>query len=752
MAGRGAVRAWKGLAFGVQSGLIRCIGANGGISMRLAFSMRQAGLALLLSTMLMPMPAQAEPQTQAQSKPRAESFSLAAAMDFPFVAELASNATGTRVAWMRNVGGVRNIWVADAVGMKPRMVTQFSADDGQELTQITLSPDGKTLVFVRGGDHDANWPAEGNLAPDPTSDIAAPSVMLWRADVGGTAAAAPITEGDAPAISATGMLAYVKDGAVWTVGLDGKVPRRLFFDRGRDGSLAWSPDGKKLAFVSDRGDHGFIGIWRAGAASISWLAPSTGRDASPVWSPDGTRVAFTRQPGKGGPPPQTLVEVPDPWSIWTADAATGAGRLAWASGKAKRDSLPDVAGGANLHWAAGDRLVFLSEQTNWQQLYTVPATGGAATRLTPDGFMIEHIAMTPDGTAMVYSANTGAAADDDTRRHIFRVSVAGGPVTALTSGDGLEWTPVGLAGGGTAFVAAGAREAPALAVVDAAGRRTLAGQAAPANFAGAKFVVPKKVQFTAPDGQVVFGQLFETPGGAVKKPGLIFVHGGPPRQMLLGFSYMDYYSNAYAMNQYLAAHGFTVLSVNYRLGIGYGRDFQHAAKGGAAGSSEYQDVVAGARFLAGVPGVDAARLGIWGGSYGGLLTALGLARNSDVFKAGVDFHGVHDWSRFYNEIVGKPALRYEQGDREAFLATAFHASPVADVATWRSPVLLIHGDDDRNVRFSETIDLARRLDAQGVDYEELVIPDEIHGFLRHANWLRAYGASAEFLTRKLGAK
>ncbi len=715
--------------------------------------MRRAGLIGRVGTILLLAPALVLGATfLGATAARAESFNLAGALDFPFVDGLASNAGGTRIAWVRNVGGVRNVWVADAAGGSLRKVTQFSADDGQEITRITLSPDGRTVVFVRGGDHDANWPADGNLPPDPTSDPGAPAVTLWRADAVGSAAAAPVSEGDAPALSATGTLAYVKDGAVWTVGLDGKAPHRLFFDRGHDGSLVWSPDGKRLAFVSDRGDHGFIGIWRDATTPILWLAPSTGHDASPVWSPDGTRIAFTRQPGTGGAPAPTLVEVADPWSLWTADATTGAGQRVWASGKAMRDSFPQVAGGANLHWGAGDRLVFLSEQTNWQQLYAVPAAGGAAVRLTGDGFMVEHVAMTPDGTAMVYSANTGSTADDDTRRHIFRVGVAGGPVTALTSGDGLEWTPVGLAGGGAAFIAAGAREAPALAVVDAAGRRTLSGQAAPADFAGAKFVVPRKVQFTAPDGQVVYGQLFDAPGGTVKKPGLIFVHGGPPRQMLLGFSYMDYYSHAYAMNQYLAAHGFTVLSVNYRLGIGYGRDFQHAAKGGPTGSSEYQDVVAGARYLAGVPGVDAARLGIWGGSYGGLLTALGLARNSDVFKAGVDFHGVHDWSRFYAEIIGNPPLRHEQGDREAFLSTAFHASPVADVATWRSPVLLIHGDDDRNVRFSQTVDLARRLDAQGVAYEEMVIPDEIHGFLRHASWLKAYAASAEFLTRKLGAK
>ena len=175
---------------------------------------------------------------------------------------------------------------------------------------------------------------------------------------------------------------------------------------------------------------------------------------------------------------------------------------------------------------------------------------------------------------------------------------------------------------------------------------------------------------------------------------------------------MGYYSNAYAVNQDLAAHGFVVLSVNYRLGIGYGRAFQQPDHAGPAGAAEYQDVAAGARFLQQVKGVDPARIGIWGGSYGGYLTGLALARNSDLFKAGVDFHGVHDWSLLLNQEA-PPTKRYEQGDFAEAMKVAFQSSPDADVATWRSPVLLIQGDDDRNVRFDQTVDLSRRLDARG---------------------------------------
>src|SRR5262249_21674772 len=121
-------------------------------------------------------------------------------------------------------------------------------------------------------------------------------------------------------------------------------------------------------------------------------------------------------------------------------------------------------------------------------------------------------------------------------------------------------------------------------------------------------------------------------------PALVFSHGGPVRQMLLGFHYMYYYNNAYAMNQYLASRGYVVLSVNYRLGIMYGRAFREPEHAGWRGAAEYGDVLAAARYLQSLPQVDARRIGLWGGSYGGYLTAMGLARNSDLFAAGVDFH------------------------------------------------------------------------------------------------------------------
>jgi dipeptidyl aminopeptidase/acylaminoacyl peptidase len=215
--------------------------------------------------------------------------------------------------------------------------------------------------------------------------------------------------------------------------------------------------------------------------------------------------------------------------------------------------------------------------------------------------------------------------------------------------------------------------------------------------------------------------------------------------MLLGWHPRHYYHNCYAINQYLAARGFVVISLNYRGGSGYGRSFRKAPGRGRRGASEYRDVLAAAGHLKGRPDVDPERIGLWGGSYGGYLTALGLARNSELFAAGVDLHGVHDWS-------ARRDAAWRGTDAPEALRRARDASPVASIEAWRSPVLLAHGGDDRNVDFGQTVDLAARLRERGVEFEQLVFPDEVHDLLLHRHWVEFGRRAAIFLERRLMAR
>ncbi|HJY30416.1 MAG TPA: alpha/beta fold hydrolase [Pyrinomonadaceae bacterium] len=687
-------------------------------------------------------------QTQ---KAAAASFTVEQIKSYPFPNELTASATGARIAWAFNEQGSRNVWVAEGPEFKARRLTNYDVDDGQELTSLSVSADGKYVVYVRGGDHGSNF--DSSVGVNPAMVTTQMKVQIWTVPFAGGEPKL-LGEGDEPLISPkSDRVVFVKERGIWSAPIEGSTPaKRYFYARGDCGAPEWSPDGSRLAFVSNRGDHSFIGVYTNDSTPITYLAPSTSRDASPRWSPDGKRIVFVRRPGNGGAPEPVLERRPQAWSIWTADATTGEGQQLWKSAFTLRGSPPTTQGETNLHWAAAGRIVFLSYLDGWPHLYSIPENGGEPLLLTPGNYMAEYISISNDRRYLVFAANAGTDAGDIDRRHIVKVPVDRAEPVVMTQGKGLEWTP-SVTGDGKyiAYIAATAQRPPLPVVMPASGGKplTIAEDRVPTNFPTAQLVTPKKVVFKAPDGIEVHGQLFEAAGGSAKKPAIVYVHGGPPRQMLLGWHYSDYYTNAYALNQYLASRGYVVLSVNYRLGIGYGHDFHRPEKAGAQGASEYQDVKAGAEYLQRLTQVDAKRIGIYGGSYGGFLTALALARDSKLFAAGVDIHGVHNWTA--ERAAGLLENRYEKiPDVQQALDAAWQSSPVSAIASWKSPVLLIHGDDDRNVRFSQTTDLVRRLDNAGVTYEELVIPDDTHHFMRHSNLVKVDAAVATFFDRVFG--
>jgi len=699
--------------------------------------------------------------------------------------ELAAAQGTDRIAWVAYERGMRNIYTAAAPDFEPVRLTDVEIDDGNDMTSVRVSNDGSMIVFVRG--HTPN--REGWIA-NPTSDADGAERAIWGVRSSG-GPAWRIAEGAGPALSPNGRwVLFTRDGQIHRAPVDanlaaardGDADTRLFTAFGNNGNPVWSPDGSKIAFVSQRGDHSFIGIYDVDRRKVSYLAPGVDYDSSPTFSPDGTRVAFVRRPGEpfgqqvaggggggggrggggrggggggGDQAPGGLRRAAFAGgytlSFWVADVATGAGREFWHAAPGDNSFAPN-----GFEWA-GDNVIFRAEPGNWRHHYSVavpaaaeiPASpygrvfstsepSGASTAtpidLTAGEGIAEFVSVSPDGRYLFYATNVG----DIDRRHIWRTPTAGGEPVQITRGDEIETYPAALASGGFATLTASFNRPLSVAVVrEGTSDPEVIYPELSEEFPAAHHVVPENVVLTAADGLEFHNQLFLPPDiqPGERRPAMLFTHGGPVRQMLLGYHYMHFYHMAYAINQYFASQGYVTISVNYRSGVGYGREFRNAPDTGGRGNSEYQDVLAAGQYLQSRPDVDPERIGLWGLSYGGILTAQGLARNSDIFSAGFDLAGVH--------LRGNSI---EDGD------VSYESSAIGAIDGWRSPVLLLHGDDDRNVAFGQTVGLVQLLRAKGVYHELIVFPDDVHDSLLYDRWLLAFNAGDDFFHRFLVEK
>jgi dipeptidyl aminopeptidase/acylaminoacyl peptidase len=551
-----------------------------------------------------------------------------------------------------------------------------------------------------------------------------------------------IADGHHPIFSPDGtQLLFLQKGQILTASPSGEPSSKpLLVDMGKLSDITWSPEGKRFAFVSNRPGHSIIGIYDVQRQSIIWQSPSLDQDISPSFSPDGSQVAFIRVPAEKVPAFISQREG-QPWSIWVTDVVSGRGRPVWVSDTGRGSVFHPTLSNTNLLWTARQELVFPWEKTGWLQLYSIPARGGAPRAITSGAFEIMHMELSHDRRKLVFSSTQ----DDADRMHVWSVEPGTGAPARLASGATIEDYPQPSADGSLIYALQSDATHALQPVVSRAGKwQKLAPQSVPTDFPSSRLVTPEAVTFAAKDGQQVHAQLFlPKEGGAAKPhPAILFFHGGPRRQMVLGFHPMDAYNWMYACNQYFASEGYIVLSVNYRGGIGYGLDYREADDFGPGGGSELNDLLGSITYLQSRKDVDRSHLGIWGGSYGGLMTALGLARASDSLVAGVDYAGVHNWASFLAS-VGVPA---EPGDAAR---KAFDSSPLATMDQWKSPVLIVQADDDRSVPSSQATELIAALRQRHVEHETVIIPNEIHDLILHSSWITLFSAADEYFARKL---
>lgn len=677
----------------------------------------------------------------------AQDISIEDMMGNAFPTSLISDPNHDQIAWVINQKGVRNLWFAQGPSFTPRQLTDDTEDFGQSISNLVFSPDGGTLYFRKGdgSNRRGEYPNPLSRPDQKNEELSLHSLDLKHGE------SAEITKGAAIIPSPRGdMTMILRKGKIYLLDLekegDGKT--ELLFDvRGSVSEAHWTyvDDQAHIAFVSNRSDHAFAGIFDMEKKSIQWLSPSVDNDASIAVSPDGSRLAFLRIPSSKERIPFVPYREAQPWSIMLTDLTTMETKTIWTADDGYGSAWRGISASSQLFWTCTDRLVFPYEKEGYTHLWSIHSDGSQLTNLTPGSYEVQYVTQHADRCSILFSSNQ----EDTDRQHIWSYNFNQEVKSQLSHGQGVEWLPVQTKSGQVYSLASGGKTPAHVASIrDGIVRNiqpSLIHDVYEANLPKAEQVI-----FTSPDGMSIHGQLF-TPTTSVngsKHPAILFFHGGSRRQMLLGYHHRGYYHHAYALNQYLASQGYIVLSVNFRSGIGYGLEFREALEYGANGASEYRDVVGGAEYLRSRSDVDGDRIGLWGGSYGGYLTALGLAKNSDLFAAGVDIHGVHDW----NEVIKNFVPSYNPEKRAAVAKKAYESSPMYFLDGWTSPVLLIHGDDDRNVPFSETVDIVEQLRKRDVYFEQLIFPDEVHGFLLHQNWVDAYLATISFFDRMLKGK
>jgi dipeptidyl aminopeptidase/acylaminoacyl peptidase len=725
-----------------------------------------------------------------------------------------------RIAWVDYAEGKRNAYTAAAPLFTPVRLTNFMKDDGIMMSAIRISSDGSTVVFLRGeAPNREGWPA------NPSADPNGPEHAIWAAHTSGKGEAWRVVDAVNPEIAPDGSsILFVKAGQIYRAKLTPVKPASEV-DRGEKAFITewgvqsdpqWSPDGRKIAFVSTRTDHSFIAVYDVATRTVKYMSPSVDFDTMPMWLPDSQHLIFKRQPGlpfgqqaqqggggiglpngpamqaatpaapagrgggRGGRGGQQAAAAPvannSPGlmtatfkggytlAFYKADVNTGEAHETWHN--QPHDPLAANIGAAHF---AGDFVIFPyaaggggrgrggrggasgappaaeppgRAADEWDRYYSLNVMDSSARPVlltTTDG-LIENqtsVAVSEDGKTFFYCTN----AKDIERRHIWSVPASGGTPVQLTSGEGVETYPAPLSSGKYLATLSASWNMPQSIGVWPLSSPNAAAQPQRIVFPTSRpgfpmdaHVKPEIVLTKAADGMEIHNQLFLPkdlkPGE--RRPAIVFVHGGPQREMMPAYHYMQFYHWAYGINEWFASQGYIVMSINYRSGIGYGRSFRNAPNTGGAGNSEYQDVVAGGKYLQSRADVDPNRIGIWGLSYGGVLTSQALARNSDIFKAGIDLAGVHLWGSSLDPN-----------------SVSYKSSTIGAIDGWKSPVLLIQGDDDRNVAFQQMTGLVQLLRQRDVYYELIVFPDDVHESLLHSRWIYTLGRMETFMHRFL---
>ena len=443
------------------------------------------------------------------------------------------------------------------------------------------------------------------------------------------------------------------------------------------------------------------------------------RWGNPILSPDG-RIAVSS------------VRAADNSERWfaTIDPATGKSTVL---DHIKDDAWVRDGGQGWLH--DNKRMWFLAEHDGWMHLYTVDATAAAPAKkqLTSGTFEIDSVELSTDGRTFYFRSTEIHPGE----RHVYAMSVDGGARTKLTSKTGSHDGAISPDNTTFGLVSSSANRPPEVFLMAnrAGATATKITTSSAPEWSTYNWVEPQLITYKSRDGKDVYARLF-TPEmlGAKrdpKAPAVVFVHGAGYAQN--AHKYWSSYYREYMFHHLLASKGYVVLDPDYRASAGYGRDWRTAIYRWMGGH-DLNDVVDGAAYLVKAQKVNAGRIGVYGGSYGGFITLMALFTSPDTFAAGAALRPVTDWAH-YNHGYTSNILNEPQSDSEAYRKS----SPIYFAEGLKSPLLIAHGMVDTNVHFQDSVRLVQRLiELRKENWEIAPYPVEDHGFVEATSWADEY--------------
>lgn len=610
---------------------------------------------------------------------------------------------------------------ATAAAQELQPLTLQSMSSNISISTPAVAPDGRTLALTsnRSG-RSKIW----LLAPEGTDahllidDEGTESAPIWSPD--GRSLAFQRSDAEGPDL--------------WLIGRDGTGLRRVTRDTADERAAAFAPDGRTIAFLSDRDGHQDIWLVDVATGEVRQLTRDTNPwdefRWAPVWSPDGRHIAYvSNRSGEyaddlwvvdtsSGATRKLTADV-DVMSTprWSPDGAhiafNGMRRAEFWYGDMSDIFIVDMPGGSlrrlemntyvsdgngnvQMEWAPDSRsLFFRYEWIGDDNLWTVPVDGGVATQLTYEAGSFGNFAVDPKGEWIAYVRSMPTRGGE-----VHRFDLDGGAPVPIT-----DWYR---------------------------------------NYANLQS--PERVTFPSRDGLYILGYRYLPPDfdPSRRYPALVQVHGGGNNANGNGFHVLEHL---------LAQEGFVVLAIEYRGSAGHGRAFQDLSYGDWAAGQGW-DAVAAAEHLRAQPWSN-GHVGIYGGSYGGIMTMAALTRDASPFAAAAPLYGIYDWETAYEDgdrlmkfwiIEGHEGFRPGEAP-ELFERTA--SIRHIDRVPTSLPFLVLHGELDRRAPFSQSVRLVEALRARGNPVEFHSYPDEQHGFRRPANRIDAYGRLIRHFDRYL---